>query len=83
MQVGGILFFADCASRSVNWSSIYIVNGYYESNNAYRRQGLIRIAGVGASFRCILTSFSISGQMTAYNYASFSLGFTLVPKKGT
>lgn len=79
IMVGGLVFFADCTDPSGNAQIIGDINKFYDENNAYDRQGPIRIAAGGASFSCLLTNLSISGDMTPYNYASFSMAFTFIP----
>jgi hypothetical protein len=81
VQVGGLLFFADCGSKSVNGNSVGEINSFYEGNNAYAKDSSIRIAGGGVSLNCILTGMSVAGDMNAYNYASFSMSFTMIPPK--
>lgn len=77
VMVGGMMFFSDC--RSGAGSPLAEVNAYYTANNAYNRQEPVTIAAGGAAFSCILTNLSISGDMTPFNYASFSLSFVLMP----
>jgi hypothetical protein len=82
IQVGGLVFFSDCNSKSISGDSIGEINKFYDDNNAYEKKGTTRISGGnGMSFNTILTGVSISGDMTPYNYASFSLSFTLIPPK--
>lgn len=81
VMIGGLLFFADCSDPSGNAKIIGDLNTFYEENNAYDRPTPIRIAAGNASFRCLLTNFSVSGDMNPYNFASFSLAFTLIPPK--
>ena len=77
--IGGLLFFADCNSPGGNSSVVQDINSYYEQNNAYNKDGVIRIAAGGASYSGILTNLSMAADMTPYNYASFSLAFILIP----
>lgn len=82
VNISGLLFFSDCGSKSISGGSIGQINSFYESNNAYSKKGTIQISGGdGMSFKTILTGLSISGDMTPYNYASFSLSFSLIPPK--
>lgn len=80
VMAGGLLFFNDCSGNG--GSAISQVNSFFSSNNAYNRKEPISIAAGGAAFSCILTNMSISGDMTPYNYASFSLSFILMPSSG-
>lgn len=77
--VGGLIFFTNCGAKSTTGEMVGKINSYYDANNAYAKRGPTRIAGGGVSFRCVLNGLSISGDMTPYNYASFSLSFTLIP----
>lgn len=78
VNVGGLIFFRDC--NGSGFSGISALNAYYETNNAYAKGGMVGVAVGGASFPCLLSAFSISGDMTPYNYVSFSMGFTMVPR---
>lgn len=78
VNVGGLIFFRECGGAISG--TIGELNSFYEENCAYARGSIIGVAIGGASFPCLLTALSISGDMTPYNYVSFSLGFTLVPR---
>lgn len=78
VNVGGLIFFRECGGNIAG--TIADLNAYYESHNAYARGTVVGVAVGGASFPCLLTAMSISGDMTPYNYVSFSLGFTFVPR---
>ena len=67
------------SSSSDSSNVIGDLNSYYEHHNAYAKSTPTRIAVGGASFRTLLTSFSIAADMNPYNYATFSLGFMLIP----
>lgn len=79
VMVAGMVFFADCGSRSVNGSIIGNLNSLYDSKCAYNNSSPVRIAGGGVSFRTALVGFSVSSEMNPYNQASFSLSFTIIP----
>jgi hypothetical protein len=79
VQIGGLLFFADCQSKAVNGSSVGEINQFFEQNNVYAKNESIRIAGGGVSLNCLLTGLSLAADMNAYNYASFSMTFTMIP----
>jgi hypothetical protein len=81
VQIGGLLFFADCESKSIDGSSVGEINKFYEEKNVYANNGSIRIAGGGVSLNCVLTGLSVAADMNAYNYASFSMAFTMIPPK--
>lgn len=81
VNVGGLIFFRECGGNVSG--VIQEVNAFYEANNAYARGSILGVAVGGASFPCLLTALSFSGDMTPYNYISFSLGFTLVPRSGS
>lgn len=77
--VGGLLFLADCGSKSVTGRIIGDLNSAYEAKCAYANSQPVRISGGGAVFRTILTGFSVSGDMSPNNQAAFSLSFTIIP----
>ncbi len=83
VQIGGLLFFTGCESKNgaATNTGIADVLRFYEESNAYAKGSPIRISGGGVSFRCILNGMAINGDMNAYNYASFSLSFTIIPEK--
>lgn len=81
VEIGGLMFFADCRSNSVDGSAIGMLNDYYDQNNAYAKDTPVRIAGGGVSFSCILQGFSVNAEMNEFNYAAFSMSFILVPKR--
>jgi hypothetical protein len=79
VMIGGLVFFSDCSGD--NGQIIKRINDYYDANNVYNKRGPVSIAAGGAAFNCLLTNLSIAGDMTPYNYASFSLSFILMPPK--
>ncbi len=79
VMIGGMIFFANCGSRSVTGDIVGQLNSTYESKCAYNNSSPVRISGGGATFRTILTGFSISGDMNPHNQAAFSLSFTTIP----
>jgi hypothetical protein len=78
--IGGLLFFSDCTDPSGQSDIIEQLNSYFDQNNIYDLNSPVTISIGGATYQALLTNLSVAADMTPYNYASFSLGFTLLPK---
>ena len=77
IRVSGLIFFVDKCSLSGKGPAA--VNKYYDANNVYN--GTEQILSIGdASFRGYLEKLQITAEQNEYNYGTFSLEFTILPK---
>jgi hypothetical protein len=79
MQLGGYVFFTDCASGSVN-AAIHDINAYYDANNIYARADPVMIAVGGSAFSAYLETLSIAIEENPFNFGAFNLLFSVLPK---
>lgn len=77
IRVSGLIFFM--SGCQLSGSGPAIVNGYYSSNNVYNgKEQTLQIGS--ASFIGYLEKMQISAEQNEYNYGTFSLEFTILPK---
>jgi len=80
IMVSGLIFFVD-PSCQITGEGVANINQYYDENNVYSSDGQEKILVIGnASFRGYLEKLQITAEQNEFNYGSFSLEFTTLPK---
>jgi len=77
IRVSGLIFFVD--GCEVSGDGPQILNSYYDENNVYNGEAQQLSIG-SASFIGYLERLQIGAESNEYNYGSFSLEFTILPK---
>jgi hypothetical protein len=79
IRVSGLIFFMDGCEPSGQGAEI--INSYYDQNNVYTADGNEQVLTIGgASFRGYLEKLQIGAEQNEYNFGTFSLEFTILPK---
>lgn len=75
--VSGFVFFSpNCGT--ITGAGALAVNGFYENNNVYRKEGPVGVSIGSASYRGYLEGLTISAEQNEYNYGNFSFKFTIL-----
>lgn len=76
IAVSGIIFHAPgCQPGGPGYGA---VNGYYESNNVYKKGGPCALSIGGAAIEGYLEKMTLSASMNEYNFGEFSLEMTVI-----
>jgi hypothetical protein len=76
IQVNGIIFHApNCQPSGDGYGA---VNGYYDSNNVYKKGGPCALSIGGAGLSGYLERMTLSASMTEFNWGEFSLEMTII-----
>jgi hypothetical protein len=76
ISVSGIIFHAPNCNPSGDGYGI--VNGYYDSNNVYKKGGPCALSIGGAGLNGYLERMTLSATMTEFNFGEFNLEMTII-----